>query len=115
MTTPSDAGVTRDFASFEEFWPFYVSQHRDRTCRALHVIGTTLALGCATNPLTWPAVPLVGYGFSWVGHFVFEKNRPAAFKHPLWSLAGDLRMWRETMRGRMGDALREAERRYPAA
>ena len=88
------------FASYDEFWPYYVSQHVDPTCRRLHFVGTSLVLAMAPNPLLWPLIPVAGYGFAWVGHFVFEKNRPATFKYPLWSLMGDWRMFFETVSGR---------------
>jgi hypothetical protein len=94
--------------TFEEFWPYYVSQHRDPTCRRLHVVGTSLALGClAIGPLFPPAfaaAPVVGYGLAWIGHFAFEKNRPASWhspKHFYWSLLGDLRMLQYTATGLM--------------
>ncbi|MEZ4402287.1 MAG: DUF962 domain-containing protein [Kofleriaceae bacterium] len=97
-----------DPQTFEEFWPYYVSQHLDPTCRALHFAGTTLALACvAATPWVPPAIlaaPVCGYGLAWVGHFVFEKNRPATFnspKHAVWSLRGDFRMWRRILTGRM--------------
>jgi hypothetical protein len=106
------------FKSFEEFWPYYVSQHRDPVCRALHVTGTSLAIAMIAaspvQPLLLPAAPVVGYGFSWIGHFVFEKNKPAAFKAPWWSLLGDLRMLRLTLTGKMGPALEQAEALFPA-
>jgi len=98
---------TRDFASFDEFYPFYLGEHADRSCRRLHVVGTSLAaLLIVTALLTrlWWLIPLAvvqGYAFSWVGHFVFEKNRPATFQHPWWSYRGDLRMLRETLSGRI--------------
>lgn len=87
--------------SFEEFWPYYVSQHQNRTSRRLHFVGTTLAGACLlSTPLVgWPAIPaaaVAGYGMAWVGHLVFEKNKPATWGGPkqvLWSLRGDLRMW----------------------
>jgi hypothetical protein len=94
--------------TFEEFWPYYVSQHQNRTCRRLHFAGTTLAMGCiAVSPWYPPALlaaPVVGYGLAWVGHFAFEKNRPASWggaKAALWSLRGDLRMWQKMVRGQM--------------
>ena len=104
--------------SFEEFWPFYVAQHLDPANRALHFLGTSLALGAlaATATLTpwWAlAVPLVGYGPAWVGHFFFEKNKPASFRHPLWSLRGDLRMYALLWRGRMDPELARALELYP--
>lgn len=94
--------------SFEEFWPYYVSQHRNKTCRQLHFVGTTIAMGClAASPFYPPAAlaaPVAGYGFAWIGHFVFEKNKPASWggvKAFAWSLRGDLRMWRYMATGQM--------------
>ncbi len=94
--------------SFEEFWPYYVSQHRDPTCRRLHFIGTTLAMGCLAAAPFYPpaalAAPVFGYGFAWVGHFAFEKNKPASWaslRAAAWSLRGDLRMWRYMATGAM--------------
>lgn len=105
--------------SFEEFWPYYVSQHQDPTCRKLHFIGTTIAMGCLAaapmNPLLALAAPVAGYGFAWIGHFKFEKNKPASWLGPkefLWSLRGDLRMWMYMLEGTM-DA--EVERHGLAA
>ena len=78
--------------SFEQFWPFYVAQHRKTSTRALHFAGTTLVLGTlaasAVAAAPWWALlaPVAGYGPAWVGHFFFEKNRPATFQHPWWSL-----------------------------
>jgi hypothetical protein len=95
--------------SFEDFWPHYVHAHRDPTCRALHYVGTTAVLGTvATAALTFnPALlllaPVAGYGPAWIGHFVFEKNRPATFEHPLWSLRGDFKMYFLALRGKMGE------------
>ena len=94
--------------SFEEFWPYYVSQHQDPTCRKLHFVGTTIAMGClAVSPMYPPAAlaaPVAGYGLAWIGHFVFEKNKPASWegvKHFAWSLRGDLKMWRLMLAGKM--------------
>ena len=94
--------------SFEEFWPFYVSQHRDRTSRRLHFVGTTIAMGCVAAAPFYPAAllaaPVAGYGFAWAGHYIFEKNKPATFrgkKEILWSLRGDLRMWTKMLTGVM--------------
>ena len=93
--------------SFEEFWPFYVSQHLHPTNQRLHFVGTSLVLGCLAlgallSPLFFIAAPIAGYGFAWVGHFAFERNRPATFTYPLWSLRGDFRMYRLLWLGRMG-------------
>ena len=106
--------------SYEEFWPFYVSQHLHRVNRALHFAGTTLVLvalaaGVWIAPAWFAAAPLAGYGFAWVGHFFFEKNRPATFTYPLWSLRGDFRMYRLMLIGRMAPEIARAERLFPVA
>jgi len=94
--------------NFDEFWPFYVSQHANKTCRRLHFAGTTIAMGCLAAAPFYPpaalAAPVAGYGLAWIGHFVFEKNRPASWLGPkqvVWSLRGDLRMWRMMLAGKM--------------
>ncbi len=99
--------MTRRFASMEEFYPFYLSQHEHPVCRRLHLAGSSLALGCllaasiARDPL-WLLVGLVqGYAFAWVGHFAFEKNRPATFRHPFYSFLGDWWMFYDVLRGRI--------------
>ena len=98
----SKAAATH-FRSFAEFYPFYLDEHRSRIGRRLHVTGTGLAIGTLAAGLLLRdrrlllATPLLGYGFAWVGHAAFEKNRPATFSHPLWSLMGDLRLFGETV------------------
>ena len=95
------------YTSFAEFYPFYLSEHADRTCRRLHFVGTSLGLLCLALAIVtlnawWLLVGLIaGYAFAWVGHFVFEKNRPATFTYPLWSFMGDWVMWSEILRGRI--------------
>ena len=95
------------YASFRAFYPFYLSEHSDRNCRRLHFIGSTLVLATigaalASRDARWLwLAPLFGYGFAWVGHFVFKKNRPATFKQPLYSLAGDWVMYWDILRGRV--------------
>jgi len=85
--------------SFAEFYPFYLGEHANRTSRRLHFVGTSIALcliaAALVTAMWWLlAVALVqGYAFAWVGHFFFEHNRPATFKYPLFSLAGDWRLW----------------------
>jgi hypothetical protein len=96
---------TIHFRSFGEFYPFYISEHRNRTSRRLHVTGTGLVILCAVagvlfNPWLLIAVPFLGYGFAWAGHYFFERNRPATFTYPLWSLMGDFRMFFEVATGR---------------
>ena len=91
--------------TFAAFYPFYLTEHLNRISRRLHVVGTTLVIAAAICGflIDWRffvVAPLVGYGFAWVGHFVFEKNRPATFKYPLYSLAGDFRLWFEVVTGK---------------
>jgi len=93
------------YRTFAAFYPFYLTEHLNRTSRRLHVVGTTLVIAAAICGflIDWRffvAAPLVGYGFAWLGHFVFEKNRPATFKYPLYSLAGDFRLWFEVVTGK---------------
>ncbi|MBI2382214.1 MAG: DUF962 domain-containing protein [Gammaproteobacteria bacterium] len=94
-------------ASFEAFWPYYLAQHRLRKNRALHYVGTisaSLALLYALLSAQWLAlllVPLAGYGPAWAGHFLIEKNRPATFRYPLWSLVADYKMCFLALQGRM--------------
>jgi hypothetical protein len=93
------------YQSFRDFYPFYLTEHVNPTSRRLHVVGTGLVLALATagllrNRKLLLATPLAGYGFAWLGHFAFEKNRPATFKYPLWSLLGDFRMFFDVVTGR---------------
>lgn len=95
------------FQTYEEFWPFYVREHSNKLNRTLHVIGTSAAIGCVAaaaitrRPLFLLAAPIFGYGFAWFGHFVVQKNKPATFDYPLWSLRGDFEMWAKTLAGTM--------------
>lgn len=103
MTTP--AKPAERYKSFSQFYPFYIHEHSNRTCRRIHVVGSALVLAAfataivTMNPWWLLAMPVIGYGFAWVGHFFFEKNKPATFKYPLWSLMGDWRMFYETVSG----------------
>jgi len=104
----SDSRRMNQPQSFEEFWPYYVSQHRDKTCRRLHFIGTSIAMGCVAIAPMYPAAllaaPIAGYGMAWIGHFAFEKNKPASWggaKAAWYSLRGDLRMWMYMLEGTM--------------
>ena len=91
--------MDRRYRSFAEFWPFYLREHSKPRTRALHYAGTSLVVAIAifaalSGRWLWLlAIPLVGYGFAWVAHFAVEKNRPATFTYPLWSLAADFKMW----------------------
>jgi len=104
METTVDA---RSFHTFAEFYPFYLKEHSNRTCRRLHFVGSSLALICfamllvTLNPLWLLAGLLCGYGFAWLGHFGFEKNKPASFKRPLYSFMGDWVMYKDIWTGRI--------------
>ncbi len=95
------------FASFAEFYPFYLSEHRSVACRRLHFVGSLGVIGClamavaAGNWLWLPAAIVWGYGFAWVGHFFFEKNRPATFRYPIYSLMGDWVMFKDICTGKI--------------
>lgn len=94
------------FSSFREFYPYYLSEHSDPRCRRMHFVGSwlvLLVLLLAVVHSTWwlVAAPVAGYGFAWLGHFVFEKNRPATFTYPLYSLAGDWVMFGDILRGKV--------------
>jgi hypothetical protein len=105
MTVKTETNT--EFTSFSEFYPFYLNEHRDATCRTLHFVGSWLVLAVvalsiylSNYALLW-LVPVVGYGFAWVGHFFFEKNKPATFKHPLYSFIGDWVMFKDILLGRV--------------
>ena len=95
------------FARFADFYPFYLSEHSDRTNRRLHFIGTTLGLAALLHFLStlnawWLLAGIVaGYAFAWVGHFFVEKNRPATFTYPLYSFMGDWVMWKDILTGKI--------------
>ncbi|GAB3483484.1 Mpo1-like protein [Polaromonas eurypsychrophila] len=108
LSAPS-APVTdaRAFKTFAEFYPFYLTEHSNLTCRRLHFAGSSLSLLCllalvlTRNPW-WLLVGLLcGYGFAWIGHFVFEKNKPASFKRPLYSFMGDWVMYKDIWTGKV--------------
>jgi hypothetical protein len=95
------------FRSFGEFYPFYLSEHANRTCRRLHFVGTSLgfawfATAIATQNAWWLLAGFVcGYAFAWAGHFFFEHNRPATFTYPFYSFLGDWVMWKDMLSGRI--------------
>jgi len=99
--------MEKKYKSFEEFYPFYLSEHSNRTCRRLHFIGSALVLivfaysVLALNWLALAALPVLGYGFAWAGHFFFEKNRPATFTYPLYSFIGDWVMFKNILTGKL--------------
>ena len=101
------AETTARFTSFAEFYPYYLQEHSNDVCRRLHYVGSLLVLsilGYALFTQQWLwllALPFAGYGFAWVGHFVFEKNKPATFKYPLYSFMGDWVMLKDASTGRI--------------
>lgn len=99
-------GNDRKYKSLKEFYPYYLSEHQDPVCRTLHFIGTSLlfvilvlAIFFNTYSLLW-LLPVVGYSFAWAGHLFFEKNKPATFQYPLYSLASDFLMFWDLIRGK---------------
>ncbi|EIK93688.1 hypothetical protein PMM47T1_25543 [Pseudomonas sp. M47T1] len=96
------------FHSFSDFYPYYLAEHSNSTCRRLHFVGTSLVIALVAwivGSGSWAmliALPIAGYSFAWIGHFFFEKNRPATFRHPLYSLFGDFVMYRDMLVGKVG-------------
>lgn len=107
MNSPASPATQGRFARFADFYPFYLSEHSNRTCRRLHFAGTSLVLLIlaaallAGQPWLLLAAPVAGYGFAWVGHYGFEKNRPATFTHPWYSLRADFVLFRDMLTGRI--------------
>ena len=99
--------MNKEYKSFSEFYPFYLSQHANKACIRLHVIGSgliVLLVLYAIFSTTWALflfVPVIGYGFAWVGHFFFEKNKPATFTYPIYSLIGDWVMFKDVLTGKI--------------
>ena len=94
----------KEYEHFSDFYPFYLQEHQNKISRTLHFIGTFLVLlqlgiyiYFKVQYWFWIALPITGYGFAWVGHFFFEKNRPATFQYPLWSLRGDFTLFFEIL------------------
>jgi hypothetical protein len=97
---------SENITTYKAFWPFYVSQHQNKVCRNFHFVGTTFVFACLIMAFThskWFLVgmPISGYAFAWFGHFVFERNQPATFKYPFWSLIADFQMYAFMCMGRM--------------
>ena len=95
------------FRNFADFYPYYLEEHSDVNCRRLHFVGSLLVILVRLYAIVTAKflylllLPVIGYGFAWVGHYGFEKNRPATFKHPLYSLIGDWVMFRDMLIGRI--------------
>ncbi len=110
MTEPTTAQAEPTFKSFDEFWPYYVGEHLNPVTRWMHFAGTTAAMATLATvglaavtrkPSLALLAAVMGYGPAWASHFFVEHNRPATFKHPLWSLRGDLVMWKKMIDGSM--------------
>jgi hypothetical protein len=88
----------RKFATYDEFFAYYLREHSDHRNRILHAVGTLLGLAIVVaafvfrHPVYALAWPVAGYGFAWIGHFLIEGNKPATYQHPLWSFISDFRM-----------------------
>ncbi len=99
--------VRKRFDSFRDFYPFYLGEHGRRATRRLHVFGSFCVVGLVVAaPVTrlwwlFALTPVAGYGFAWIAHFFVEKNRPATFTHPFYSLAGDWVMFVQALSGRL--------------
>jgi hypothetical protein len=105
---PIESSMPNDrYNSFADFYPFYLSEHRTTACRRLHFAGTATVIGLLVAGLMltkwWllALTPIAGYGFAWLGHFVFERNKPATFAHPWYSLIADFVMFRDILVGRI--------------
>ena len=98
---------SRTYKTFSDFYPYYLDEHRNRVSRRLHFAGTLLEIGIflfvlfTGSYLLLILMPFVGYGFAWIGHFFFEKNTPATFRNPLYSLMGDFVMFRDILIGKI--------------
>ena len=99
--------AAKEFNSFAEFYPFYLGEHSNRTCRVLHYTGTLSAISIISYAIwssQYSLIPLAfvaAYGQAWIGHFFFEHNKPATFKYPLWSFMGDWVMIKDFLTGRI--------------
>lgn len=109
-------GAEKKYKSFRSFYPYYLTEHGDIINRTLHFIGTALLLFILIVAIAiqkwWmlALIPVVGYGFAWVGHFFIEKNKPATFTYPLYSLGSDFVMFWHILTGQISKKLEEAKK-----
>ena len=107
--------MEKRYQTLKEFYPYYLTEHSDATCRVLHYIGTSLVIGMLIFAIVSPAwwkfalLPILGYGFAWFGHFKFEKNKPATFQYPFYSLTSDFIMLFHFLSGQIDVKLIEAK------
>ena len=107
--------MEKKYQTFRSFYPYYLTEHKNAVSRRLHFIGTLLIfvcliLGIITGKWFWfIIIPFFGYGIAWFGHFFFEKNKPATFKYPFYSLGSDFVMFWHTLTGQISKKLKEAE------
>ena len=107
MATAGALDMATAFKSFRDFYPFYLAEHRHPVCRRLHFIGSACVIVCVALAIVtlnawWLAVALLaGYGCAWIGHFFFERNRPATFTHPVYSFVGDWVMFKDVLTGKV--------------
>lgn len=107
--------MEKKYKTFWDFYPFYLTEHKNPVSRSLHFIGTFLVLACLIAGIItgrwvlFVIIPLCGYGFAWVGHFFFEKNKPATFVYPLYSLGSDFVMFWHMITGQIRRKMHEAE------
>lgn len=98
--------MEKKYRSLREFYPFYLSEHQNMVSRVLHFTGTGLVILALVGAILFhdwrffAAIPFIGYGFAWIGHFFFEKNKPATFQYPLYSLASDFMLFYDLLFGK---------------
>ena len=113
--------MEKKYKTLKEFYPYYLTEHSDVTCRRLHYTGTTLlfviiAVSIFTGNYAFMfLLPVVGYGFAWLGHYKFERNKPATFQYPLYSLASDFIMYYHFLTGQVGQKVEDAKKTIGAA
>ena len=113
--------MEKKYKTFWDFYPYYLTEHSDPICRATHYIGTTLLFAVVISAIYFSnakilfLLPVVGYGFAWLGHFVFEKNRPATFQYPFYSLASDFVMYFHFLTGQITQKVEAAKKTVAAS